>query len=436
MNRQNTRYENTDIIEESNTTLRRIEQHDPQLTSLAIVNRDSTGDYTTRGQFWLHDEADLMRLGNSIANNTHLKEIALYNTLEWTVDARSLFEGLQRSTTIKLLSLHGNTPTTIHDTRHGGIGIGILNEFVANSSSVTGITIHRCDLRGGVARALSQTITKCPTLNKFMTISCDIDNASLKEIVSGIKGLSSLQILNILNYSLTSDNNNIGIEGAEAIQNLLQDPGCNLTDLRLYRSGFNSECIQIIVDSLIGNTKLEHLQLSACSIGKSSCESIVTLLQDPSCNINHLNLSDCDISNESVTKIIRSLIGNTKLKQFDLYNNNIGRSGCESIATLLADPNSNIRSINLTNCQIDDDYAALLARSLIGNTKLKILGLFRSRITETGWNAFSSVLLNGNHTLCNLGKNYDGKDFVSDNLASLLKINLALDMEPLLELDK
>jgi len=68
---------------------------------------------------------------------------------------------------------------------------------------------------------------------------------------------------------------------------------------------------------------------------------------------------------------------------------------------------------------------------------LTCLGLFRSSITESGWNAFSTILSNcSNTTLYSLSKDYTGGDFVPDNLASLLKLNRAVDMEPLFELDK
>lgn len=61
------------IVEQSNKTLRRLEQDDPKLTSLYIVNPDHQllrGNQSPRQYFWLHDGAELSRLGNAIANNT------------------------------------------------------------------------------------------------------------------------------------------------------------------------------------------------------------------------------------------------------------------------------------------------------------------------------------------------------------------------------
>ena len=490
-----------DIVEESNTTLRRIEQNDPKLLSLAIVNRDhSPNNDSTRGSFWLHEGADLSRLGNAIGNNKHLDGIALKVGVssDWTtLNTTPLIKGLQRSNTIKNLSLNGN------------IGIGDLNEYGANISSPTRIGIFHCDLRGGMAGDLASAMHVFPNLNDISVYLCKIDDESLNQFASGIKGISSLRELYLLSIDddTTDDYTGSidGTEGAEAIVSLFQDPKCNINKLVLSGASLKNESIQIIVNGLIGNIKLKNLEVSHDKIERSGCESIVTLLQDPSCNITSLDLRWCGINNESLTKIVTSLIGNTKLEHLDLSNNSIGesgcgsivtllqdpscnltelhlgscglmkdltttilsslvgntkmekldlsnngarrsdlfdnsigRSGCESVATLLQDPKSNIRRIDLARTKIDDDCATILARSLVGNTKLECLDLScNPDITiGFGWNAFIGIFLNySNTTLYSLGKEDSGEDFVPDCLATLLKLNFAVDMEPLFELD-
>ena len=69
-----------------------------------------------------------------------------------------------------------------------------------------------------------------------------------------------------------------------------------------------------------------------------------------------------------------------------------------------------------------------------GNKKLTCLDLANnSSITKGGWNYFSTILSNySNHTLLSLG---DGVRNMPTNLSSLLKLNLAVDMELLFELD-
>ena len=418
-----------DTVEKSNATLRRIEQNDPKFKSLHIVGRDNTAGHTSDTCFWPHDSCRCVRLGNAIANNTHLEGIVFHNCSEWTLDIKSLFEGLQQSTTIRFLTLHG------------GIGIRVLNEFVANSSSITDLSIETCDLRDGVSRALSQTITKCPNLKGITMFNCKIDDAGLNQFASGIIGISSLERLRILHANAVVNGNNYtgnidGTEGAKAILALFQDPNCNLTDLDLASCGFSNDSIQIVVNSLMGNTKLATLNLSFNKIEISGFEAITGLLQGPSCNLTKLDLRNCGINNECILKIVTSLTDNTKLENLTLSSNRIGRSGCESIAALLQNPNSNIKKVELASCKIDEGCTALLAQALTGNNKLKCLDLARNpSITEIGWNAFSAILSNcSNHTLLDVGDEDDIEN-MPVNLPSLLKLNLAVDMEPLFELD-
>ena len=54
------------IVEISDKTLRRIEQNDPKLTFLSIVNRGHTVGGHFNICFWLHDSADVSRLGDAI----------------------------------------------------------------------------------------------------------------------------------------------------------------------------------------------------------------------------------------------------------------------------------------------------------------------------------------------------------------------------------
>jgi len=156
---------------------------------------------------------------------------------------------------------------------------------------------------------------------------------------------------------------------------------------------------------------------------------------------------------------VSEIRGLNQLKNLDLSGNNFGRVGCEALATLLQDPNSNLCGLSLmNNINIDDNCAIVLANSLMGNSKLIDLVFSGSRsITESGWNAFSAVLCDtssvnatfcSNHTLQRIVYT----DPLPTNLRDLLRLNNCsdeeqvavkkilrchshLDMEPFLEWD-
>lgn len=110
------------------------------------------------------------------------------------------------------------------------------------------------DLRGGVVGTLAPVIKRCPNLNIISLLSCKLDDECIKDTL-GIKE-TYLRQLHLCN--LSARDNSIGIEGAEAIESLVKDVSCSLTDLRLRKVGFDNESIQIVVNSLMGNTKLKQ----------------------------------------------------------------------------------------------------------------------------------------------------------------------------------
>ena len=155
-------------------------------------------------------------------------------------------------------------------------GCGILLGGVPGVSPAKAVVIG-----GGVVGTLAPVMKGCPNLNIVSLLSCKLDDESIKDTL-GIKGLR-LRQLHLCN--LSARDNSIGVEGAEAIGSLVKDVSCSLTDLRLRKVGFNNESIKIVVNSLMGNTKLKHLSLYGNKIEMSGCDSIINLLQTPTCNI-------------------------------------------------------------------------------------------------------------------------------------------------------
>lgn len=119
------------------------------------------------------------------------------------------------------------------------------------------------------------------------------------------------------------------------------------------------------------------------------------------------------------------------LESLWLYGNRIGSVGCMALATLLADPNSNINSLHLSGNQINTIGANSLVNSLANNTKLKRLFLINNPLDEKDvQNVLSRLLCNtssvneiysSNHTFEDLSINENGDHGVE--LAFLLRMN-------------
>jgi len=77
---------------------------------------------------------------------------------------------------------------------------------------------------------------------------------------------------------------------------------------------------------------------------------------------------------EQVPQLVEAIIGHESLRVLN-FHQNIGNAGCNTIATLLADPNCNLHTLRLNHNNISNEGAIVLVNSLVNNTKLQKLNL-------------------------------------------------------------
>ena len=175
-------------------------------------------------------------------------------------------------------------------------------------------------------------------------------------------------------------------------------------------------------------------------------------------DLKSINLRCCGIRDEHLIPMVAEVKELHLLESLWLYGNGIGRNGCDLIATLLADPNSNINTLHLSDNQINTVGALSLFNSLVNNTKLKEMYLAGNPVMGKDIkDILSRILCNttsindiysSNHTLEDLSINGDR----GAELRSLLEMNINrnksrvaikkilqyhpnIDMSPLFELD-
>jgi len=209
---------------------------------------------------------------------------------------------------------------------------------------------------------------------------------------------------------------------------------------------------------VVNNNNLKTIYSYQCALGNGGIGVLVSALTRCP-NLENINLASCNIDDGWLEEFVSGIRGLNQLEVLQLSGNNFGRVGCEALATLLQYPNCNLFCLNLSrNINIDDNCATVIANSLIGNSKLRLLGFTGNRsITESGWEAFSTVLCDtssinatycSNHTLDKIGYSYplpaNVRDLLELNECSnkeqvavqkILHYHSHLDMEPFLEWD-
>jgi hypothetical protein len=164
-----------------------------------------------------------------------------------------------------------------------------------------------------------------------------------------------------------------------------------------------------------------------------------------------------NIDDEGVDALVGA-ITNSSLGFLHLAHNNFTARGCQSLATLLEIPNSNLEKLILSFNNIGDEGARIFATSLASNHKLKELVLSHNGITDGGWSGFSKVLCDAssinntflsNHALERLGApsnipadlrsllalNKSSEDKKQVAMKKILKHHRHFDMQPFFEWD-
>ena len=257
----------------SRETLRKVQQNDPSLTALRIV--DDYNNFHTYGGFYSDNSDDYSTLGAAIANNTHLASLTviLSDSLPLGVANRGFYDGLKANSSISYLELYCGGQNIAR-----GVGQEILKAYQENNSHLTYLRITNANLQSGGDNVIVDTLRSCRNLQRVYLNNCNITNEQLLPIVDAIRGHRIPKELNLFA-------NRIGNAGCEAIATLLIDPNCNLYTLNLENNTINNEGAATIANSLTTNNKMKDLSLMVNQID----QSIEDIFSNVLCNTTSIN---------------------------------------------------------------------------------------------------------------------------------------------------
>jgi hypothetical protein len=154
-----------------------------------------------------------------------------------------------------------------------------------------------------------------------------------------------------------------------------------IKSLRLDGNHINKVSAEQLTAFLLENVTIEGLYLANTQIK-------IVWLQDllrSSCSIHHLSLSNNQLGNDGAKMMANMLKNNTKIIHLDLNHNGIGPEGAKALASAIdANSNSAITYLNLSRNQIGDVGATGMANMLRSNTKITHLDLKNNNIGDKG----------------------------------------------------
>ncbi|XP_050961017.1 ribonuclease inhibitor-like [Labeo rohita] len=198
-------------------------------------------------------------------------------------------------------------------------------------------------------------------LERLRLSDCSITEEGYKALASALRSNPS----HLIELDLTG--NDPGQSGVKELNDLLQDPNCQLKTLRFLGPAADEACQY--VTGIVGKNPLllRELNLSEHELGDTRVNQIAALLQDKHCQLNTLMLRDCGLTEENCSCLATVLRSNSSLKELDMSNNNLQDSGVKKLQTGLENTKCTLEKLRLSDCSITEEGYKALASALRSN---------------------------------------------------------------------
>uniref|UniRef100_A0A8C1UTU7 Uncharacterized protein n=1 Tax=Cyprinus carpio TaxID=7962 RepID=A0A8C1UTU7_CYPCA len=267
-----------------------------------------------------------------------------------------------------------------------------LATVLRSNSSLKELDIGNNNLQdSGVKKLQNGLEDKNCTLQKLSLSDCSITEEGYKSLASALRSNPSHLI------ELDLRGNDPGQSGVKELNDLLQDPNCQLKTLRFLRSPAADEACQY-VSGIVGKNPLllRELNLSERELGDTRVNQIAALLQDKHCKLNKLTLRGCSITEKQCLILTLALCSNlSHLRELDLSGNKIENKGVKHVSETLKDVRCKLERLRLRSCDIKaDDFSALTSALKSNPSHLRELDLSGNEMGQSKVKNLSELLMN------------------------------------------
>ncbi|XP_051771372.1 NACHT, LRR and PYD domains-containing protein 12-like isoform X28 [Ctenopharyngodon idella] len=276
-----------------------------------------------------------------------------------------------------------------------------------------------CNLTDKSCSALATVLGSDTNLKELNMNNNNLQDSGVKLLCMGLKNIKcKLEILKLSNCSVTEEGykalasalrsnpshlieldltgNDPGQSGVKELDDLLQDPNCQLKTLRFLSPAADEACQY--VSGIVGKNLLllRELNLSEHELGDTRVNQIAALLQDKHCRLNTLTLSYCSITEKQCVILTSALKSNpSHLREMNLSGNNLGDSGVKNLSDLLMNPQFKLEKLHLSSCYMTDEGCSALTSALKSNpSHLRELNLRENKLGDSGVKNLSDLLMN------------------------------------------
>ncbi|XP_058626763.1 uncharacterized protein LOC131537397 [Onychostoma macrolepis] len=247
--------------------------------------------------------------------------------------------------------------------------------------------LNDCDLTEKSCSALATVLESDTSLKELNMNNNNLQDSGVKLLCTGLK--SKLEILSFSKCEITE-------ESCSDFASVLSSDSSSLKYLDLSSNNLQDSGVKLLSDGLKENRKLEKMRLSDCSIteegykalasalrsnplhlieldltgndpGQSGVKELSDLLQDPNCQLKTLRLNNCELTEKSCSVLATVLSSKTILKEMNLNNSHLLDSGVKEICEGLKNPVCELKILKLSDCSVTEEGYKSLASALRSN---------------------------------------------------------------------
>lgn len=264
--------------------------------------------------------------------------------------------GLPSLVKLKALRMGGNNDV-------GAQGFKALREQAFPQIAAT---LKELDLQALQGLSVTATATELgrglPILSglKLLDVSkCGLTPASLQVLCTGLGELQNLETLRLAC-------NRLGKEGCSALATGPFSQLQKLKELNASRCGLDKECMKELAPGLGHLLALERLILLGNPMDKAGAVALgdVSALQRL-INLQELDVSYCGLGYMPMTKLAPAFAPLVKLKHLILAGNEFGTDGCEALAEKCLKHLTELRILDIRNCDIAKPAVEALAPAVL-----------------------------------------------------------------------
>uniref|UniRef100_A0A672SRX3 Uncharacterized protein n=1 Tax=Sinocyclocheilus grahami TaxID=75366 RepID=A0A672SRX3_SINGR len=217
---------------------------------------------------------------------------------------------------------------------------------------------------------------------------CSITEEGYKAVASALRSNPS----HLIELDLTG--NDPGQSGVKQLNDLLQDPNCQLKTLSLRGCSITEKQCLILTSALKSNpSHLRELDLSRNQIKNTGVNHLCEILKYSHCKLERLRLNDCDLTDRSCSALAPVLVSDSNLKELNMNNNNLQDSGVKKLCIGLKSINCKLETLRLSKCDLTVKSCSALASVLrLDSSSLKDLDLSNNNLQDSGVKLLSDGL--------------------------------------------